>query len=114
MALREERIAENEAMFRAFNEGIASWSGRQDAAATARIEFYCECGDRTCFERVELTGPEYEALRQNSARFAVLPWHVIADVERVVETRPGYVIIEKHERFRHMVERSDPRRDEDS
>jgi hypothetical protein len=110
MTSRVEQIARNQTMFRDLNERIASWSTAQDPAPTASVEFYCECGRRTCFERVCMTGSEYEALRQDSARFVVLPWHVAPHVERVVDTRWRYVIVKKDERFRDIVERTDPRR----
>jgi len=49
-------------------------------------------------------------LRADPARFAVLPGHEVADVERVVERRDGYLVVQKNEDVRPIVERMDPRR----
>ena len=110
MDLRAERIAENEATFRVINERLASCSESRQAPEGARIEFYCECGDETCFERVMLADPEYRALRADPTRFAVAPGHVKPEVERVVKEHPGYVVVEKNERVRRIVEQIAPYR----
>jgi hypothetical protein len=39
----------------------------------------------------------------------VLREHVFRGLERIVEEREGYVVVEKHERFRHVVEQADER-----
>jgi hypothetical protein len=110
MPSRDERVAENEAMFRVINERLASWSENREAPPTEKIDFYCECGNKTCFERVRLTNPEYEAIRADAARFAVVPGHVFPDAEHVVEHRHGYLVVEKNEHVRHVVERLAPHR----
>ena len=57
-----------------------------------------------------LTGPEYEAVRADSARFVVAPGHVFPSAERVVEEHEGYQIVQKDEDVRHIVEQLDPRK----
>jgi hypothetical protein len=104
-SLREQRIALNEAMFRVVNERLACWPEKRNVREGVRVEFYCECGDRACFERVKLTNPEYAALRADPTRFAVVPGHVFPDVERVVQERAGYVVVEKNEGTQQIVER---------
>jgi hypothetical protein len=104
MDLREQRIAENEARFRVINERLAAWSENRDAPEGARIEFFCECGDQTCIDRVMLSNPEYRALRADPTRFIVAPGHVHPEVERVVKESPFYVVVEKNERVRRIVE----------
>jgi hypothetical protein len=101
-------MAANEALFRAMNDRMAEWEERQEAPLEKHI-FFCECASRTCHERVCLTIPEYAAVRESPVRFAVLPEHVFAGLERVVEEHEGYVVVEKHERFRHVVEQADAR-----
>jgi hypothetical protein len=96
MSVRYDRVTENEAIFRRINEGIASWSEEQAASATEEVEYYCECADRHCFERIWLTNGEFEALRAQPGRFAVVPKHVVLQLEHVVEWRLGYAVVEKH------------------
>jgi hypothetical protein len=104
----EDRIAENEALFRAMNERLAEWEERQAAPAEKHM-FFCECGNRQCRERVCLTVAEYRSLRESPVRFAVLPGHVVPAVERVVEKREGYVVVEKEERFQRVIEQAPER-----
>ena len=110
MDARYERLARNEALSRDVNERIAVWSERQGIRPGEKIEFYCECGDPTCFERVALTREEYEAVRTDSARFAVLPEYVNPEVARVVEEHDGYVVVKAAEDLRGVVEAMDARR----
>ena len=37
-------------------------------------------------------------------RFAVLPGHVFPPVESVADRREGYIVVEKHERIRTVIE----------
>src|SRR3954451_6370080 len=107
---RYERLARNEALSRNLNEQIAAWSASQGLRAGEKIEFYCECGDSTCFERVHMTREEYEAVRTDSARFAVLPDRVKPEISRVVEEHDGYVVVKTAEDLRGIVEDMDARR----
>ena len=106
MESREARIAENEALFRAMNERMAGWPERREAPATQKHLFFCECGNRVCHDRVCLSIPEYASVRESPVRFAVLPGHVFPEVERVVARREGYVVVEKQERFRTVIEQA--------
>jgi hypothetical protein len=104
---REERLAQNEIVFREVNERIkelesGSWESHE-------IDFMCECADATCMAVITLKPAEYEALRRNPRQFGVLPGHQIEDVERVVESRPGYLVVEKHLETVEQVEEADPR-----
>ena len=110
MASRNEQIAENEVLFRDINERVVGLPERHEASATEKLPFYCECGDEKCFEHVRLTLAEYEALREDSARFAVAPGHEMLETERVVASHVGYLVVEKNEDVRDIAERTDPRR----
>jgi hypothetical protein len=107
---RIERIAHNEALYREMNEGLAAWEERRDGDARTRHEFFCECGDSLCQQRVLLRRLDYEAIRANPMHFAVLPGHVFPDAEHVVDTGDGYLVIEKPELVRPILEATDPRR----
>ena len=105
---REERLAQNEIVFRDVNERIkelqsGSWDERSE------IGFMCECADATCMAVINLRTDEYEALRKNPRQFGVLPGHQIEDIESVVESHPGYLIVEKNLETVEQVEDADPR-----
>ena len=72
-------------------------------------EFLCECGDAGCSQRVFLTLGEYEAVRSNAIRFAVVPGHEIPDVERVVEQNERFAVVEKLEEGARIATERDPR-----
>jgi hypothetical protein len=105
MTSREERLAANEDLFRHVNERIVeltdTWSGE--------LDLVCECASMDCTQRVLLALGEYEQLRQNAHRFAVLPGHEVLDVEDVVEHNDRYLVVEKHVETHQQVEESDPR-----
>lgn len=93
---RVERIARHDATFRNANERVAR-------AATAltledeEIPFICECADVECYEIVRLRLDDYRRVRSNARWFLAAPGHEEAagGVVEVVETRPGFVIVEK-------------------
>jgi hypothetical protein len=105
MSSREERLAANEDLFRHVNERIAeltdTWGGE--------LDLVCECGDPECTQRIVLTIHEYETIRQDPHRFAVLPGHEIPDVEDVVDRNERYLVVEKHVATHEQMEESDPR-----
>jgi hypothetical protein len=107
---RERRAGENQALFREVNERI-------NAAKEARSvwvnisEWVCECADESCTERIEMTPKEYEELRANPTHFAVAPaeMHVVPEVERVVEKRERYWVVEKGGEAAEVAEQLDIR-----
>lgn len=101
------RIAKTEAFFRNVNERIAESAER---FSSGEAEFVCECHDQACVERVEVPLDEYEAVRDKATRFILLPGHEDERVERIVERRPRYRIVEKVNRtIASMVRSLDPR-----
>ena len=100
-------------MFRMVNERITAWPERQARPTAERLMFYCECADPTCFERVYLTAAEYEAIRDDSTRFAVAAGHVFPEAERVVAGPDGYAVVEKNPDLRGLLEAIDPRKTPD-
>jgi hypothetical protein len=102
----KQRVAMNEASFRKVNEGMEVG---QDPAGL--LTFICECGRMGCTRMIELTRAEYEAIRANPRRFAVLAGHEIDDVEDVVERHDRYLVVEKAgDPEAEIVEHTDPRR----
>ena len=91
---RRVRVASNEGHFRDINERLEQGL-RQVANEPEMVAFVCECGERSCTDEVRMTLAEYEAVRADSRRFAVVPGHVFADVERVVAGNDRYEVVEK-------------------
>jgi hypothetical protein len=106
---RKERLALNEALFRAANERMADWEERHRVEATEL--YYCECADPECREKVPLRESDYERVRSNSDHFFVVPGHVVTDLETVIESQQEWVVVEKDPEVREIVEATDPRRD---
>lgn len=91
---REVRLARNETMFREVNEHIQeAASGFGDDGHVYR--YLCECASRLCTDTVALTPSEYERVRVKPTRFLVIPGHELPEIERVVEERTGFVVVEK-------------------
>ena len=93
--LQKARLAQNEDFFRGVNERVNE-KAESHGLDSHRYEFFCECSDAACTERISLTLPEYEHIRAAPARFVVKKNHVIQEIEHVIETVPDYVVIEKH------------------
>jgi hypothetical protein len=109
---REERLAQNEALFREVNERVAEVATHFIEVETKgeAVEFTCECGHADCVEPIGMTVAEYQAIRAESTRFAVLPAHELPEIESVVERHPTYVVVEKRDEDAEKVAReTDPR-----
>jgi hypothetical protein len=99
--------ARTEALFRDVNERIAESAVRFDAS---RTQFVCECADPNCTHRLEATLNEYEHVRADGATFMLVPGHEHADIERVVERRSRFNVVEKMQAtVRETVRRLNPR-----
>ena len=108
MGAREERVARNETLFREVNERIRDVNV---ALATAEAtDFLCECGDESCTLPISLTLAEYDAVRAEATHFAVVPGHVVPDIELVVAQNDRYLVVEKTDPdAARIVEAEDPR-----
>lgn len=105
--MNDEQLARVESAFREVNEAIAKTAERIDAD---EVDVICECADPACSERVTLSLEEYEDVRAGSARFIVAPGHDFPSLERVVDERGGYSVVEKFgRRVRTIVRRLNPR-----
>lgn len=102
----KQRVAMNEATFRKVNEGMEA--GQDDAGL---LSFVCECGRLRCTRLIQLTRPEYEGIRQNPRRFAIVEGHEIPEAEAIVERHDRYLVVEKGgDPEAKIVEHADPRR----
>jgi hypothetical protein len=106
---RQRRLGENEALFRQVNERVKELN-RAFSVVLDRGDFLCECGDKSCVERVSLTPEEYERIRSDPTQFVVRPGHVAPEVEEVVLATDGYDIVRKREsEAEEVAVRTDPR-----
>lgn len=104
MEHRQERQARNEALVREVNEKIERLDQAAEASDLAgtegTFEFLCECGraeggDVACDAHVEMTLEEYEEVRAQDDRFALVPGHENGALEAVVRGTDRFVIVDK-------------------
>lgn len=100
MKSRDERLAENELLFRQVNERIIEL-GEQWGS---ELDLVCECANKNCARVIVVGVEEYERVRENAARFIVLPGHEVVAIEAVVETTASYLVVEKHAELLRKVE----------
>ena len=90
--MREQRVAQNELIFRRLNEQIRKVE--RDSAHES-LDAVCECADKQCFAHLAIPLAEYERVRRDPRWFAVAPGHELAELETVVERHESYVVVEK-------------------
>jgi hypothetical protein len=91
---QQRRIADNERTFRSINERLADGL-RHVNHLPELLEFVCECGSRSCAERVSLSIDEYEDVRRDARSFAVRPGHVFREAEDVVAGNDRFQVVRK-------------------
>lgn len=101
------RLGGNEAVFREVNETLRA--GKRLVDARQQFPFRCECGVLGCNRLLELTLPEYEAVRARPTRFVILDGHEITETEHVVERRARYSVVEKEDEAAAVALDTDPR-----
>lgn len=89
--LTKRRLRHNEELFRQVNEAREESTSPDDLQLTA----ICECSDQACTGRITISAPEYRRIRDSESRYIVLPGHVIPELERVVEDRGTFQVVEK-------------------
>ena len=104
-SLWEQRAARNEALFREVNENIARLEERY--GSVTQPVFICECSRDSCTEHVPVDEETYRRVREHPRRFIVLPGHVDATLESVVETHDAYLIVEKTGTAGEIAEQAD-------
>lgn len=106
MDRRYELQARNEALLRTVNERIRALDADAGWADAGHLfEFQCECGNPDgCDGRVEMSLPDYEHVRAQRDRFAVVPGHEDEAIEQVVERKERYYIVDKRDAVEHLVE----------
>lgn len=97
------RTARNEEIFRGINERIAA--GAEQHRVEAPLPFHCECGRVSCVGTIRIPPPEYERVGRGRYRFVLIPGHENAAIERVVESHPDFVVVEKVGEARDQIDR---------
>jgi hypothetical protein len=108
MDARQRRLAENELIFREVNErvrAIAAAHGADDHV----YEFYCECSNADCTFQVRASLADYEAVREDPARFLIAPAHALPEIEVIVERSDEWWVVEKVGEAAELAEELDPR-----
>jgi hypothetical protein len=106
----ERRLAENEVMFRELNEKIQSGVSETnrlaiedeqpefaipDSGRDETLQFFCECADEKCTERVALSLRNYKDIHTARDQFVIVPGHQVPIVESIVSEHPGYLVVRK-------------------
>jgi hypothetical protein len=103
----ELRIAKTQSRFRNVNERIAESA---DEVGLPQVDLVCECADLECGHPIEASLDDYERVRSDGALFVVAPEHDVPELEEVVDSRPGYRIVEKLRAAGAAARRLNPRR----
>jgi hypothetical protein len=107
---REERIGQNEALFREVNERtkeIVDEMSPDDPPPALSV--LCECGLIDCSARLSISPADYERVRGRAEWFILMRGHEMPDVEFVVEDHSDYLVVEKREEAAEVARETDPR-----
>jgi len=86
---REQRVLQTEEFFRSVNDVIA----RKRASNGAT--FLCECANPYCNVTFEMSPADLQTLHSRSGYYAILPGHDIPELEDIVQSENGYMIVRK-------------------
>jgi hypothetical protein len=101
---RLERIAKNEAVFRAANRELEAAEHDVGTGTDQLVEVLCECGRKGCSGVINLTVADYEGVHAQDDRFVVLRGHESDEIEKVVEEHPNYLVVDKFGEAEEIVE----------
>ena len=93
--LSERRLKENEVIFQQANKGVADFVLEDVGDDQRLINFYCECSNMDCRERIPLNASEYFELHKNQRRFIALKGHEIPEIEKIISRHAGFSVVEK-------------------
>lgn len=110
MSEPQRRKAANEVVFREVNERIEGLQRHFALTEQEPLQIVCECDRLDCVEKLSVKLDAYERVRSDPASFVVAPGHEDPQVEDVVDTGGGYLIVRKHAgEPREIAESTDPR-----
>lgn len=92
--LGARRAGRREANLRGLNERIAD--AQHDAGnGHEHLRLVCECSFTECEDAIDVPTPVFEDARDSGVRYIVAPGHVMSDIEHVVRSGDGWVVVEK-------------------
>ena len=93
------RLAENELLFKELNERIDKVIKRSFGQQEHDIivDFYCECSDETCRERVAITPAAFRRAHDDEMLFVVKKGHETPKIENIVKEADSYNVVRKFE-----------------
>lgn len=100
MTHSQARRARNEKQFRDINNQLKKAAERLISSSEAGfvpIEFYCECSDKFCEDRIKLTAVDLETMHKDAKQFVIKRGHEQGDIEEVVAEFPDYLVVKKFE-----------------
>jgi hypothetical protein len=107
---RERRIGLNEGVFREVNERVKELA--DEFGVGNELDLVCECGEAECAQGIRLARGDYERVRSDSRLFVIVTGHEQKDIEEVLETHGGYLVVRKREgEPARAAEETDPRSD---
>ena len=92
--MNREEVRRNQALVAEVNKRIAEITVEQ---REAKSDFLCECGRSDCGELITLDLDEFRAVRRDDRRFAIVPGHLVAEVDSVEESRSRYDVVRLNE-----------------
>jgi hypothetical protein len=101
-------MGQNEAWFRELNERLESRALTR-SGSDEWFEIVCECHREDCTERIPISVPEYEQVRDVATQFIVAHGHGDSPVERVADHRDGYDVVTKLGEAALVAEQQNPR-----
>jgi hypothetical protein len=104
---REQRLAQNETLFREVNERLESAAHR--LGPNVPHDFICECANPDCTFRVSIPLGVYQSVRADSRQFLVLPGHYTPEIEQLVVQEETHWVVRKTGEAGEYVEHLDPR-----
>lgn len=92
-----DKLVENEVIFQRLNEALKAnvESVLHNRASDEPLDFFCECSDEDCLERIRLEPSEFSQIHRSKRHFFVIPGHETGEIERIVERHEGYDIVSK-------------------
>jgi hypothetical protein len=85
-------LIRTETLFRDVNEAVQVY---YRVGERTEAQFVCECSDPGCVDKLLLTRTEYGEVRSHPTRFFLVPGHEEDLVDRSVESRSSFTIVEK-------------------
>jgi hypothetical protein len=97
MSPREERAIRNEELFREVNAHIAELEDRsRDLNFGEPLPLVCECSRTGCTAPIAVDPSTFDRVRDHPLQFLVAHGHEEVELETVIETKPDYLVVEKH------------------